>query len=431
MKKSISFLLTITLVFSISMVGKTSAIAAQFGDFTYTISDSAATITDYTGSGAIVTIPNFIEGFTVSTIGTNAFYGCKGLNGVNIPNSVLTIGYGAFSACSGLTKVTLPNSVNTIVGNVFSYCDNLTQINVDGSNNSYSSAEGVLFDKSKTRIIIFPNGKSGDYFVPKSVVSIDGFAFEDCKGLTSISFPFGLTSIGMGAFQNCSGLSYLTIPSTVSSINANAFFNCSNLRIVTFDGNAPTLGTGVFYACSTEFKVYYESTAKGFSNPWHGNKALMMPGPTTINTITNQDKFISGKGTTGGVAMVVIGKTLYTSNVTNGYWKVTLKNTLAAGTYISAGIILNNNVSNAEPIQVIPATPTVNALKANSALITGSATKGSMVYAKIGTKTYSAKANSKTGKFSVKSPKLKKGVSVAVYCKIGGQTSGKKIVKVF
>jgi hypothetical protein len=51
---------------------------------------------------------------SVTTIGTYAFWGCRGLTNVTIPNSVTSIGVEAFSGCSGLTSVTIPNSVTSI-----------------------------------------------------------------------------------------------------------------------------------------------------------------------------------------------------------------------------------------------------------------------------------------------------------------------------
>jgi len=429
MKKVISLILVVTLVLSIAMIGNTSVLAEQSGDFTYIISDSAATITKYTGSGGTVTIPSSIEGFSVSTIAWGAFNVCTGLIGVNIPNSVTTIGMGAFNGCTGLTEVTLPYSVSNVVGNAFSGCVKLTQINVAFNNSTYSSKDGVLFNKEKTKIIIFPAGKTGDYLIPKSVRSIEDSAFQTCKGLTSLSFSYGVSSIGANAFNGCIGLGYLIIPGSVTSIGESAFWGCTSLSTVMFDGNAPILGDGAFYKCGSGFVVYYRSTAKGFSNPWKGYRALMMPGPTTISKVTNTDKSISGKGTSGGVATVIIGTKMYTTKVVKGAWKVTLKKTFVAGTDVSASVVLNSYISNAAPTHVIPATPKVSILKANSIYVKGTATKGSTVFAKIGTKTYSVKASIKTGAFSIKIPKIKKGTSVAVYCKSGGQLSAKRIIK--
>ncbi|MEI6569367.1 MAG: immunoglobulin domain-containing protein, partial [Verrucomicrobiota bacterium] len=71
--------------------------------FTYTTNNGAITITDYTGSGGAVSIPNTISGLPVTSIGGWAFYSITSLTSVTIPNSVTSIENGAFISCYGLT----------------------------------------------------------------------------------------------------------------------------------------------------------------------------------------------------------------------------------------------------------------------------------------------------------------------------------------
>ena len=66
------------------------------------------------------TIPN-----SVTTIGEEAFGGCKSLVNINIPNSVTTIGRGAFKYCNSLTNINIPNSVTAIEDGAFCRCKNL------------------------------------------------------------------------------------------------------------------------------------------------------------------------------------------------------------------------------------------------------------------------------------------------------------------
>ena len=181
----------------------TSTIRAQFYS---TTNNGTITITGFTGSPGIVTIPDRINGLPVTSIGESAFTGCRGLASITIPSSVTTIADYAFSWCSGLTSVTIPNGVTTIGDDAFGSCSGLTAIAVEALDPAYSSKDGVLFDKSETNLITCPAGKVGSYTIPSSVNTIGTNAFDGCGGLTSITIPNGVTTIGDSAFSGCYGL---------------------------------------------------------------------------------------------------------------------------------------------------------------------------------------------------------------------------------
>ena len=227
--------------------------AATYDIYTYEVdSDGTIIITDCkeSASGAI-TIPSEIDGKPVTSIGYNAFSFCTGLTSITIPNSVTSIGTYAFYGCSGLTSITLGNSVTSIGGWAFNGCTGLTSINVASGNNYYSSNNGVLFNKKKTALIRYPEGKSQtSYTIPNSVTSIGNYAFCGCSGLTSITIPNSVTSIGNYAFWGCSGLTSITIPDSVTSIGSWAFENCTGLTSITLGNSVTSIGSWAFENCT-------------------------------------------------------------------------------------------------------------------------------------------------------------------------------------
>ena len=94
--------------------------------------------------------------------------------------------------------------------------------------------------------------------IPSSVTSIGDKAFHGCCGLTSLVIPSGVTSIGDKAFYGCSGLISLTIPSSVTRIGWSAFEGCSGLTsIYVYPEKIPKLGTDIFSGCDAKkCKVY-------------------------------------------------------------------------------------------------------------------------------------------------------------------------------
>ena len=204
---------------------------------------------EYSG---VVNIPESVTyggTYPVTSIEWAAFYGCTGLTSVTIPNSVTSIGSSAFYGCTGLTSVTIPNSV-TSIGTAFVGCSGLTEINVDENNSVYSSIDGVVLNKSQTELVCYPGGKQGAYTIPNSVTSIGRYAFQECRGLTSIDIPNSVTSIGEYAFDYCSGLTSVTIGNSVTSIGKYAFWGCTGLTSVTIPNSVTSIGESAFDDCT-------------------------------------------------------------------------------------------------------------------------------------------------------------------------------------
>ena len=82
------------------------------------------------------------------------------------------------------------------------------------------------------------------------VLAIDADAFRDCKVLTSIVIPSGVTSIGDNAFSGCIKLESVSIPNSVTKIGDNAFFFCPQIVSITIPDGVTTIGKSAFYCCN-------------------------------------------------------------------------------------------------------------------------------------------------------------------------------------
>ncbi len=159
---------------------------------------------------------------TLRTIERRAFNSCIALNAVVLPASLTKIEEKAFSKCTALITINIPAAV-TQMGrlaengysdaylDVFEKCTALKTITVDPNNTSYSSIEGVVFNKSMSEILCCPNGKTGSYSIPTSVTEIGSGAFMNCSSINSISIPISVTIIGNYAFKSCNGLNSLYV----------------------------------------------------------------------------------------------------------------------------------------------------------------------------------------------------------------------------
>jgi hypothetical protein len=192
-------------------------------------------------------------GNTVTNIGTAAFASCRSLTNVVIGNNVRSIGESAFENCYQLARITIPASVTNISTDVnfpaFGYCPNLTQINVDGANPTYSSAQGVLFNKDRTTLVQFPRGKGGTYVIPLGTRRIGGHAFEQCNGLTNVVM-LNLVEIEHYAFDRCANLTNVNLPNTVTSIDDFAFRGCTSVKTVKIGASVTNIGQYAFGGCS-------------------------------------------------------------------------------------------------------------------------------------------------------------------------------------
>jgi hypothetical protein len=233
------------------------------------------TLTQYTGPGGAVTIPNYVTsigyeafyytgsaitsvivGSSVTSVGEYAFFTCGALTNVVIGNSVTNVGDYAFYGCGSLSSVTIGDSVNYISGSAFDTCPNLKVVNVTSNNPAYVTVAGVLLTRDQRSLVCFPVGNGATaYTIPNSVTIIEDSAFCLASSLTNISFPNSLAAIGQDAFIQCSSLRGITLPSSVASIGDWAFGYCQSLTNVTVPGRLTSIGASAFTGCTRLTRV--------------------------------------------------------------------------------------------------------------------------------------------------------------------------------
>ena len=158
-----------------------------------------------------------------------------------------------------------------IEGSAFSNCSGLTSIKVEDGNQNYDSRDNcnAIIKKSTNTLIVGCQNTA----IPNSVTSIGSSAFYGRIGLTSVTIPNSVTSIGSSAFSDCSGLTSVTIPNSVTSIGIQAFSGCSGLTSVTIGNSVTSIGQYAFSKCTGLKEVYCqaEQVPTAESNAFNNN----------------------------------------------------------------------------------------------------------------------------------------------------------------
>ena len=140
---------------------------------------------------------------------------------------------------TGLESLHIPANVTYIGEYCFVALGNLKEFTVDAKNPNYMAEDGLLFSKDGRKLIAVPAGRTGSLTVPKSVETIGFGAFEGSK-LSEILFhaDANILTFGYRAFFKAENITTITIPKSVVSIDYYAFAYCENLREVIFvEGN--------------------------------------------------------------------------------------------------------------------------------------------------------------------------------------------------
>ena len=198
-------------------------------------------------------------------IGDKAFYYCRGLTSLTLPDGITSIGYCAFYGCSGLTSLTLPDGITSIGSWAFRDCSGLTSLTIPaGITSIHSLAFQYCSGLKEVRICINDNLDTyltkGHPYIPVDYKYIDcdiKYYIND-KEITSIEIPSNVTTLGDYVFQGRRGLTSLTLPAGITSIGEFAFSYCSGLTsIYVYAEKVPRIGRYAFEGCASRKCTLY------------------------------------------------------------------------------------------------------------------------------------------------------------------------------
>ena len=269
------------------------------------------------GNNAFHTCSNLVEVSFPSellSVGDFAFSMCKKLESVQLPNGVIQLGVMSFYACHSISSVIIPERVSDIGEAAFSGCTMLKAITVSPRNTHYSSLDGVLYDYSHSRLIVYPGGKEDAiYKIPDEVSIIENNSFigahlletveisahvsgiktpfgygcdklintfvddknlyyQDIEGVlyskntaTIIYYPSGREEksyailggtriVGKKAFEFCK-LEEITIPNSIIALEDLCFSSCTSMQDITIPNSVVCIGDFVFSGCKSLDKI--------------------------------------------------------------------------------------------------------------------------------------------------------------------------------
>ena len=171
----------------------------------------------------------------------------------------------AFSSATGLTTVNLSPNMVSLSPRAF-HGSSLQNLYVDSENPNFESVAGILYNKSRSRLLHYPPGREELSFqIPSPVSTIGSYAFGTSVFLEEVIIPESVVSIGEAAFAYCPVLSQVSLPASLQSLGDAVFAFCPSLE--EFDVAAGNLQfrthNGVLFNSDLSEVILYPSGKQG------------------------------------------------------------------------------------------------------------------------------------------------------------------------
>jgi hypothetical protein len=279
--------------------------SAAHAQFNYTTNGGEITITGPGAATGTATIPETINGWPVTSIETNAFFGDTNLTSVTIPGSVTMVGQNAFALCSALESIYFLGNPPTCAPFAFLGDDIATAYYPPGATGwsanfaelpatSWTDPSELGYTTNGGGITITGYaGPSAVVIIPPTInhLPVTGIGQNFLRGaqsITSLIMPGSISSIGSNVCYLCTGLGALTVPAGVTNIESGAFAVCAGLTNITIANGATTTGDYTFVACSGITHVRFPASLLHF-----GIQSFSSCYSLTNFTVDAQNPFLS------------------------------------------------------------------------------------------------------------------------------------------
>lgn len=282
MKKSISFLLILTMILSMLCIVPAAADGdkKQSGDFYYRVKrNGTAVITGYnfpaSAKNLNIAVPITIGGYPVTEIGESAFSvsysydNRKQYQNVSIylPNGITSIGNFAFRGLD-ITELNIPDSVEEIgYGILFGYSwfdSKSITLNISVNHPRFALIDGLLYNKQQKKLIASTTNELDSIAIPEGIVSIGDYALSNTK-MKDVAFPDTLKEIGNHAFEgaafNASTVANFPSFINVQTVGSYAFYNTETMSCDITFCSLEEIGEAAFSGDDflTTFSVCFEN----------------------------------------------------------------------------------------------------------------------------------------------------------------------------
>ncbi len=249
----------------------------SFGDFEYSVEDGTVTITKYTGTSEVVTVPAQMDGMDVVAVGDNTFEENKIIKEVILSDGIKRMGNAVFYHCTALEHVTFPNTLEWIGRWGFDECNALTSLRIDQT--SDLEVDGYAFAGA-------PNLKTIE-LIGENTVFVGG-SFYGCNGLETVAFGTKVRAKdgGDANLSHCPKLKTILVSASnpYYTVKENVLYNQEMTRILCYPAAMP----GTEYTIPntvTEIPSYI------FSNNKYLQKIVCGSGVTKIGNYVGLDNY--------------------------------------------------------------------------------------------------------------------------------------------